>query len=199
VILIIEDDATIGPALRRLSARAFPDQVVRLAHNGLAGVEWARQHAADLQLIILDIGMALLDGRPVAALLRAIAPCVPIMPFTGDESRLPVMLALGCVSPVIKGNIDLREMPELMRLAMTTPVTALEEDDWVVTLRQSAQTVLTFAHDMALGRSLAPHPEISLTREQAEQLVRKLTRVNERMPSRELHQTIRDIEAELHQ
>src|SRR5262245_60464260 len=197
MILIIEDDATIGPALRRLSARAFPDQTVRLANNGLAGVELAWKHAAELRLIVLDVSMPLLDGRPVAAELRAILPRVPIMPFTADETRLPVLTALGCVHPLIKGEVLLRDVPRHMQIAMDTVVTPLEENDWVAALRQSAQTVLEFARNMALGMEPAPHPEIGLTRDQTEKIIAKLTRLKARMPSRDLEQAIRELQAEL--
>lgn len=197
MILIIEDNAVTGPALRRLSARAFPDQLVRLANNGLAGVELAGKHAAELRLIVLDVSMPLLDGRLVAAELRAIAPCVPIMPFASDETRLPVLTALGCVHPVIKGQVELRDVPQHMQIAMDTVVAPLEENDWIAVLRQSAQTVLEFARSMALGIEPARHPEVGLTRDQAEKLISKLTRLKERMPSRELEQAIRELQAAL--
>jgi CheY-like chemotaxis protein len=197
MILIIEDDATIGPALRRLTARAFPEQLVRLANNGLAGVELASQHATELDLIVLDINMPLLDGRPVAAELRALAPRVPIMPFTGDETRLPVLTALGCVHPVIKGKVELRDVPRQMRLAMNATVMPLDENEWISTLRQSAQTVLDFARAMSLGMAPAPHSEIGMSRERAERIIAKLARVKERMPSRELDQAIRELQEEL--
>lgn len=197
MILLIEDDATTGPALRRLSAKAFPEQKVRLASNGLAGVELAWQHARELRLIVLDINMPLLDGRLVAAELRAIAPQVPVMPFTGDETRLPLLTALGCVNPAIKGRVQLRDVPRQMHIAMNATVPPFDENDWVAALRQSAQAVIQFARTTLLGTTPVIDSDVGIPRQQVEQMIVKLGRVYERLPSRELEHTIRTLETAL--
>jgi len=197
MILIIEDDQKIGSSLKRIAMRSFSDRRVRLVNNGVAGLDVARQHAAELKLIVLDITMPLLDGRMAAAELRTLAPYVPIMPYTGDETLLPVLLDLGCVAPVIKGQVPLRDMPERMRAAMTVPVAPLAETAWVAALRQGAVTVTTYARDLALGLIPPSDGAIVLQREQAQQIVRSLEYLQTRIPSRDLLKTITQIQEAL--
>ena len=44
-ILIIDDDATIGRSLKRLSEQSFPGFQVFWAKNGVTGLDLARQYA----------------------------------------------------------------------------------------------------------------------------------------------------------
>ena len=60
-----------------------------------------RKHRAELTLIVLDIQMPH-DGVMTAAQIRAEAPKIPILPFTGSALSTAALMHLGCVSPLYK-------------------------------------------------------------------------------------------------
>src|SRR6266496_3219988 len=102
VILVIDNDALIGRALKRLAEQAFPEYQVIWANNGVRALLLAKQYAAHLRLVMLDVQLPLLSGHLIAAQIRVMMPQVPVMPFTSYERMLPALLDLGCVQPVIK-------------------------------------------------------------------------------------------------
>jgi len=156
-ILVIDDDALIGRALKRLAERTFPTFQVLWATNGVHGLELARQHAAQLRLIVLDVQMPLLNGHLLAVQLRTLVPKVPVMPCTSYEAMLPALLELGCVQPVIKHPRLIDELPERMRQAMAAVVPPLPSQAWVAALRQSGDTVLGFVDGLGPGSFAAPN------------------------------------------
>jgi CheY-like chemotaxis protein len=158
-ILIIDDDLTLGRSLKRLAEQSFPDHQVLWARNGVTGLDLVRQHAAQLRLIVLDINMPLMDGNLAAAQIRALAPFVPVMPFTSYAESLPALAEMGCVPPVLKHPETLRRMPTLMREAMAATVSGLPDRAWIAALRQSAQAVLAFVSHGEMGGVLAADRE----------------------------------------
>jgi CheY-like chemotaxis protein len=144
LILIVEDDPTIGPALKRLAAQRFADHQVLWLKNGMVALTTVQQHARRLRLVVLDICLPVLDGRLAAAEIRALAPQVPIMPFTGNEALVPVLIELGCVLPLLKRTTALADIPEQMAQALNTPVPPLPSAPWVTMAQQQALTLLAF-------------------------------------------------------
>ncbi len=112
-ILIIDDDATIGRSLKRLSEQSFPDFQVLWVKNGVIGIELARRYAQQLRLVVLDVKMDLLDGTLVAVQLPPDRPMWLIMPFTSYTEALPTLVELGCAcQPALKRPETMREMPD---------------------------------------------------------------------------------------
>jgi CheY-like chemotaxis protein len=132
LIVIVEDDSTTGPALKRLAAQRFSDHQVLWLKNGMAALTTVQQHARRLRLVVLDICLPVLDGRLAAAQIRALAPHVPIMPFTGDETLVPVLIELGCVLPLLKHTTALADIPARMAQALEVLVPPLPDAPWVM-------------------------------------------------------------------
>jgi len=172
-ILLIDDDALIGRTFTRLVAMAFPTFQVLWANNGVRGLELAREHAAQLRLIMLDVQMPLLNGHLLAVQLRTLLPKVPVMPCTSYEAMLPALLELGCVQPVIKHPRLIDELPERMRQAMAAVVPPLPSQAWVGALRQSGDTVLSFVGDLGPASLAAPAQGAAAQVKKAQDLLAK--------------------------
>jgi CheY-like chemotaxis protein len=183
LILLVEDDPHIGPTLRRLAARVFPDYQVLLVRNGMAALAVVEQHAANLHLVVLDVCMPILDGRLAAAQIRALAPQVPIMPFIADQAMLPILLDLGCVQPIIKQTIPIASVPEQMAQAMSTPVPPLPNTPWVAMAQQQSAALLSFVQATDPARA---EPTVSIPLTKADALAKYLRRIAQHHPSRQI-------------
>jgi CheY-like chemotaxis protein len=186
LILIVEDDPHIGPVLRRLAARSFPDHQVVLVKNGMAALALVEQHTANLHLVVLDVCMPILDGRLAAAQIRALVPQVPIMPFIADAAMLPVLLDLGCVIPVIKHTTPISAVPEHMAEAMATPVPPLANTPWVIRVimaQQQSAALLSFVQATDPARAEA---SVSIPLTKADALTKYLRRIAQHHPSRQI-------------
>jgi CheY-like chemotaxis protein len=188
LILIVEDDPTIGPALKRLAAKRFADYQVLWLKNGIVALTTVQQHARRLRLVVLDICLPVLDGRLAAAQIRALAPQVPIMPFTGNEALVPVLLELGCVLPLLKRTTALADIPEQMAQALNTPVPPLPSAPWVTMAQQQALTLLAFVQSADPASAAAT---VALPLAKADALKRYLTRIARTNPSRQINDVIR--------
>jgi CheY-like chemotaxis protein len=183
LILIVEDDPHIGPTLRRLAARSFPDHQVVLVKNGMAALALVEQHSANLHLVVLDVCMPILDGRLAAAQIRALAPQAPIMPFIADAAMLPVLLDLGCIMPVIKHTIPITSIPEHMAQAMATSVPPLPNTPWVAMAQQQSAALLSFVQATDPARA---EPSVSIPLTKADALTKYLRRIAQHHPSRQI-------------
>jgi signal transduction histidine kinase/ActR/RegA family two-component response regulator len=88
-ILIVDDDPLV---LESLSATLGSDgHKVTAADGGQAGVDIfteAHGRGAKFDVVITDLGMPHIDGRRVAAAIKAIAPATPVILLTGWGQRL---------------------------------------------------------------------------------------------------------------
>lgn len=142
IILIIDDDALLGRSLMRLAERTFPDYQCLMARDGIAGVQLAQQHAAQLRLVLLDIALPRMDGNLVAVQIRTLAPRVPILPFSAHEQSWPMLLELGCLQPIRKHPDMVVSLGRLMRQALATEVAPLPDHPWVRAQRQRGDLLL---------------------------------------------------------
>jgi CheY-like chemotaxis protein len=188
LILIVEDDPATGPALKRLAAQRFSDHQVLWLKNGMAALTTVQQHARRLRLVVLDICLPVLDGRLAAAQIRALAPHVPIMPFTGDETLVPVLIELGCVLPQLKRTTALADIPARMEQALELPVSPLPNAPWVTMAQQQALALLAFVQAADPATAAAT---VALPLAKAENLKRYLTRIARTNPSRQINDVIR--------
>ena len=188
LILIVEDDPTIGPALRRLAAQRFAEHQVLWLKNGMVALTTVQQHARRLRLVVLDICLPVLDGRLAAAQIRALAPHVPIMPFTGNDTLMPVLLELGCVLPTLKRTTTLADVPARMAQALEAIVPPLPDVPWVTMAQQQAEALLAFVQAADPASAAAT---VALPVAKAEYLKRYLTRIARTNPSRQINDVIR--------
>jgi len=88
-ILIVDDDPLIIESLRE-TLRADGHRVTA-AEGGQAGIdafEAARASGEPFELVITDLGMPYVDGRRVAAAIKAASPHTPVVLLTGWGQRL---------------------------------------------------------------------------------------------------------------
>ena len=88
-ILIVDDDPLIIESLREALRGDFHQ--VTAADGGQAGIdafEAARSRGEPFELVITDLGMPYVDGRRVAAAIKAASPNTPVVLLTGWGQRL---------------------------------------------------------------------------------------------------------------
>lgn len=109
-IAIVEDDPVISQMYRmKFEAEGFD---VRMAANGLVGLEVAEQFRPDI--ILLDIQMPEMDGAEMLRHLRS-APwgaTIPVIVLTnlGEEEAPDDMRHLGIHSHIVKANFTPRQV-----------------------------------------------------------------------------------------
>ena len=88
-ILIVDDDPLVLESLG--VTRGSDGHRVTAADGGQAGVDaFAAAHGrgAKFDVVITDLGMPHIDGRRVAAAIKAISPATPVILLTGWGQRL---------------------------------------------------------------------------------------------------------------
>jgi CheY-like chemotaxis protein len=88
-ILIVDDDPMLTESLR--NALHGDGHLITTADGGRAGIEAflaAEQRREPFAIVITDLGMPHVDGRKVAATIRAASPKTPIVLLTGWGQHL---------------------------------------------------------------------------------------------------------------
>lgn len=88
-ILLVDDDPLLVKSLRDILEG--DGHVIAVADGGQNGIEAfvaAQQRGSPFSLVITDLGMPYVDGRKVAAAVKAAAPSVPVVMLTGWGRRL---------------------------------------------------------------------------------------------------------------
>jgi CheY-like chemotaxis protein/anti-sigma regulatory factor (Ser/Thr protein kinase) len=111
-ILIVDDDPLVIKSLR--DTLESDGHLVIAADGGQAGLnafETARQRSEPFAVVITDLGMPYVDGRKVAASIKASSPATPVILLTGWGQRL---VAEGDIPP----HVDrvLNKPPKLREL-----------------------------------------------------------------------------------
>jgi two-component system, cell cycle sensor histidine kinase and response regulator CckA len=94
-VLLVEDELTVREFLTQLLLGAGYQVIA--ASNGAEGIELAKQHRSQIQLVLLDVLMPKVDGWAACGPLRQILPNTPIIFMSGygetaeSESRLKAM------------------------------------------------------------------------------------------------------------
>ncbi len=89
-VLIVEDEVTLADGIRKgLEAEGF---TVDVAHDGVDGLWWVREHAYDV--IVLDIMLPGLNGYRLCATLRAAGDWTPVLMLTAKDGDLDEAEAL---------------------------------------------------------------------------------------------------------
>ena len=88
-ILLVDDDPMLIKALRdTLEGDGHVITVADGGQNGIDTFQAAQQRGSPFSLVITDLGMPHIDGRKVAAAVKAIAPATPVILLTGWGRRL---------------------------------------------------------------------------------------------------------------
>ncbi len=93
-ILVIDDDETMNECLAECFDPAEYEITVKA--TGREGVEFFKENRPDI--VILDLGLADIDGASVLNQLREIDPGVPVGVLSGYASRREEMIKLGADS-----------------------------------------------------------------------------------------------------
>jgi len=120
-ILVVDDDPLVLRSFRDLLES--DGHVVEAVSGGQAGIDAfaaALSGNSPFSLVVTDLGMPTVDGRRVAAAIKAAAPSVPVVLLTGWGERL---LAEGDVPPhvdrVLGKPPKLREIREALSLLLS--------------------------------------------------------------------------------
>lgn len=170
-VLVIEDEEGIRSSLRRaLEAEQF---LVEEAADGAVGL--ARALGADVDLVILDLGLPKLSGDEVLALIREQRPALPVLILTardGVDDRVKA-LDQGAADYVVKPFALAELMARVrLRIRQATPVPAsarlqagrCELDTARRVVRIGDASVLLTPQESALLAEFMNAPEEILTR-----------------------------------
>ena len=88
-ILLVDDDPLLANSLRDiLEGDGHVITVADGGQNGIDTFQAARQGKSPFSVVITDLGMPYVDGRKVAAAVKAVAPSTPVIMLTGWGRRL---------------------------------------------------------------------------------------------------------------
>ena len=90
-ILLVDDDEALCEALSE-QIRPQAEFSVVVAHSGAEALE--RSEAAEIDLVLLDVGLPDMDGREVCRLLRRANLRAPIIMLTGAQGEADTILGL---------------------------------------------------------------------------------------------------------
>ena len=88
-ILVVDDDPLLLKSLRETLATDGHD--VAVADGGQAGIDAfvsAHQRGEPFTVVLTDLGMPYVDGRKVAAAVKAVTPSTPVVLVTGWGQRM---------------------------------------------------------------------------------------------------------------
>ena len=88
-ILLVDDDPLLSNSLRDILES--DGHIVTVADGGQSGIDTfqaARQRGSPFSLVITDLGMPYVDGRKVAAAVKAVASSTPVIMLTGWGRRM---------------------------------------------------------------------------------------------------------------
>ncbi|MGE0680218.1 MAG: PAS domain S-box protein [Candidatus Binatia bacterium] len=121
-LLIVDDDPLLLKSLR--DTLEGDGHLITVADGGQAGVDAffaARERGEPFAVVITDLGMPYMDGRKVAAAIKATAPTTPVILLTGWGQRLEAEgEALPHVDRILSKPPKLRELRAALAEATNT-------------------------------------------------------------------------------
>jgi CheY-like chemotaxis protein len=85
-VLLVEDDARLILLSEKILARL--GYTVLLARNGGEAIETIESHGEDIAIVVTDVVMPILGGRPLVERIRSLRPDLPVLfmsGYTNDE------------------------------------------------------------------------------------------------------------------
>lgn len=119
-VLVVDDEEALCNLIRDALARR--GYRVLVATSGMEGVRLYREHARQVQLVILDMVMPGMDGKAVFDALLAIDPGVRVLVSSGymDEGTAASILRRG-VAGFLRKPYTLRELVDAVHAALEHP------------------------------------------------------------------------------
>lgn len=90
-VMVVDDNAFVRQALRKLFNREADFDVCGEAGNGREAIEQAGRLHPDL--IVLDLSMPVMNGLDAARVLKRVMPTVPLIMYSAFEDRFSEGLA----------------------------------------------------------------------------------------------------------
>lgn len=119
-ILVIEDEACVRQVLEQM-LRGFGYDVV-CSKDVIWGIEYFREHAAEIDLVILDLVMPALNGMECLEMIRTMAPEVKVVLTSGSgHGEVPGV-------EYLPKPYQPEQLGEVVRRALRAPVTAGSPD-----------------------------------------------------------------------
>jgi DNA-binding response OmpR family regulator len=172
IVLIVEDDATIGGVVRS-SLCAHGYDAVWVTHGRTALDEAA---TIEFDLVLIDLGLPDLDGVDLCRRLRRVLPSAVLVMLTARSNEMDVIVGLDAgaddylTKPVQLGELLARIRAHLRRVGSSAAVSSLALGDLVldmgsrrVTIGGTEVTLRTKEFDL-LAR-LAREPDAAVSRE----------------------------------
>ncbi|GAA1167096.1 response regulator transcription factor [Ornithinimicrobium humiphilum] len=173
-ILVVEDEAGIARVIDRgLKAAGYRTTVVG---DGLAALEAVAE--ADVDLVVLDVGLPRMDGFTVLRMLRTMEDPVPVIMCTARDSVEDTVSGLESgADDYLAKPFRVEELLARVRARLRKPASATTEAQQIsaggVTLDLVAHTaavegrpVELSAREFALARTLMEHAGQALSRDQ---------------------------------
>lgn len=150
-VLIVEDDAAIsGPLVRAFTREGYDVQAV---DNGQAALD---EMKANVDLVVLDLGLPDMDGLDVARTARAEGLTFPILILTARSEEVDMVVGLDAgADDYVTKPFRLAELLARVRALLRR---ASNVDDAVETLKAQDVTV-----DVAAHRAYVGNRELQLT------------------------------------
>jgi CheY-like chemotaxis protein len=90
-ILLVDDDPLLLKSLEdTLTEDGHVLTVTQGGQEGIDALREAQKNGHRFDLVITDLGMPYVDGRQVAAAVKAVAPSIPVLMLTGWGQRLEI-------------------------------------------------------------------------------------------------------------
>ena len=100
LILVVDDEADVRRSIRRALVSA--GYRVELAENGREGIEMFSRHRQEVRAVITDMMMPVMNGPAMVAVLRRLAPELPIVGMTGVAERGNVVEGIAPTQRLVK-------------------------------------------------------------------------------------------------
>lgn len=120
-LLVIEPHAETRQMIR---AATPADWRMLEAESGLSGLDRARLHLAQIDLIVLGMDLPDLDALVVCMRIRALSVTVPILPLADAIHDIPLLAELACL-PALTMPLRLASLRQALQSALIQPARPL--------------------------------------------------------------------------
>jgi DNA-binding NarL/FixJ family response regulator len=195
MIHVISADQRFVSQLTRGLERHCPALRILQASDTAGGLRLAHRYAAEIRVVLIDVQLAVVDGRMLAADIRRAVPRAAVIPCARDAGAARFFQALGCEPPIQK-SAPAHMIIERIRSALTAAPGALPESLPWAAVRQEQARALTGQAESEPAKPAAERT-VAMPRADLEVAVELLRRYRQRAGSRlsrDIHKTLHILE-----